>query len=120
MIPDIRIEDYNYPLPDLRIAKYPLEERNSSKLLVFKSGNISETVFREIPQFLPKDSLMVFNDTKVVPARLHFARETGARIEIFCLQNTISHSLLLTHAPGNALSEMRRNGRMTSFLSAIR
>lgn len=86
MVPDIRIEDYNYPLPDLRIAKYPLEERDSSKLLVCKSGNISETVFREIPQFLPKDSLMVFNDTKVVPARLHFARETGARIEIFCLQ----------------------------------
>lgn len=86
MIPDIRIEDYNYPLPDERIAKYPLAERDSSKLLRYENGVVKEYVFREIPELLPSDAVMVFNDTKVVPARLHFVRPTGARIEIFCLQ----------------------------------
>ena len=86
MIRDIRIEDYNYPLPDERIAKYPLAERDSSKLLRYIDGKIDEFVFRQIPELLPSDAVMVFNDTKVVPARLHFVRPTGARIEIFCLQ----------------------------------
>lgn len=86
MIPDIRIEDYNYPLPDERIAKYPLAERDSSKLLRYIDGKIDEFVFRQIPELLPSDAVMVFNDTKVVPARLHFVRPTGAQIEIFCLQ----------------------------------
>lgn len=86
MIPDIRIEDYNYPLPDERIAIYPLAERDSSKLLRYIDGKIDEFVFRQIPELLPSDAVMVFNDTKVVPARLHFVRPTGARIEIFCLQ----------------------------------
>lgn len=86
MIPDIRIEDYSYPLPDERIAKYPLAERDSSKLLRYIDGKIDEFVFRQIPELLPSDAVMVFNDTKVVPARLHFVRPTGARIEIFCLQ----------------------------------
>ena len=86
MIPDIRIEDYNYPLPGDRIAKYPLAERDSSKLLRYENGVVKEYVFREIPELLPSDAVMVFNDTKVVPARLHFVRPTGARIEIFCLQ----------------------------------
>lgn len=86
MVPEIRIEDFDYSLPGERIAKYPLPERDSSKLLVYRDGNIGEHVFREIPEFLPKDSIMVFNDTKVVPARLHFQRETGAHIEIFCLE----------------------------------
>lgn len=86
MIPDIRIEDYNYPLPDERIAKYPLAERDSSKLLRYIDGKKDEFVFRQIPELLPSDAVMVFNDTKVVPARLHFVRPTGARIEIFCLQ----------------------------------
>lgn len=87
MIPDIRIEDYNYPLPDERIAKYPLDERDSSYLLHYDgNGAVSRHIFREIPDLLPDDALMIFNDTKVVPARLHFVRDTGARIEIFCLQ----------------------------------
>ena len=86
MVPEIRIEDFDYALPGERIAKYPLPKRDSSKLLVYRDGNIGEHVFREIPEFLPKDSIMVFNDTKVVPARLHFQRETGAHIEIFCLE----------------------------------
>ena len=86
MIPQIRIEDYNYTLPDDRIAKYPLEDRASSKLLCYKGGEISEYTFRDITTLIPENSLMVFNDTKVVPARLHFQRQTGAMIEIFCLE----------------------------------
>ena len=86
MIPDIRIEDYNYPLPDERIAKYPLAERDSSKLLRYVDGKVDEHIFRDITDFLPDNAIMIFNDTKVVPARLHFVRPTGARIEIFCLQ----------------------------------
>ena len=86
MKPDIRIEDYNYPLPDERIAKYPLAERDGSKLLVYNSGEVAEKSFRDISELIPEGSLMVFNDTKVVPARLHFQRESGAHIEIFCLE----------------------------------
>lgn len=86
MIPEIRIEDYNYGLDDARIAKYPLPERDASKLLHYKNGKVQEYVFRDLPALLPEGSLMVFNDTKVVPARLHFQRESGAHIEIFCLE----------------------------------
>lgn len=86
MIPDIRIEDYNYGLTEDRIAKYPLPERDSSKLLEYTSGSVTEHIFKEIPELIPENSIMVFNDTKVVPARLHFQRETGAHIEIFCLE----------------------------------
>lgn len=85
MIPEIHIEDFNYPLPDERIAKYPLADRDASKLLVYK-GSPVESCFAEISELLPEGSIMVFNDTKVVPARLHFQRETGAHIEIFCLE----------------------------------
>lgn len=86
MIPEIHIEEYNYPLPDERIAKYPLAQRDASKLLCYKDKNITENRFSDISSILPADHLMVFNDTKVVPARLHFQRPTGAHIEIFCLE----------------------------------
>ena len=86
MIPEIRIEDFNYNLPDERIAKYPLPCRDGSKLLVYKDGEVSHRMFKDISELLPEGSIMVFNDTKVVPARLHFQRETGAHIEIFCLE----------------------------------
>ena len=86
MIPDIRIEDYNYELPDEKIAKYPLSKRDASKLLHYESGNVDQKLFTDISSLIPEGSLMVFNDTKVVPARLHFQRETGAHIEIFCLE----------------------------------
>ena len=86
MVPEIHIEDYNYPLPDERIAKYPLSQRDASKLLCYKDGDVTENKFSDISQILPSDHLMVFNDTKVVPARLHFQRPTGAHIEIFCLE----------------------------------
>ncbi len=86
MIPEIRIQDYAYPLTEDRIAKYPLPRRDSSKLLVYKDGCVRERIFRNLSEELPADAMMVFNDTKVVPARLHFRRETGAKLEIFCLQ----------------------------------
>ncbi len=86
MVPNIRIEDFNYPLPDERIAKYPLKERDGSKLLIYKDGIPQESAFKNISEYIPEDSMMVFNDTKVVPARLHFQRESGAHIEIFCLE----------------------------------
>ena len=85
MIPDIHIEDFDYPLPDERIAKYPLPERDASKLLRYRNGVVDEFIFRNLPDLLPDGAIMVFNDTKVVPARLHFQRETGAHIEVFCL-----------------------------------
>ena len=86
MIPDVRIEDYSYPLPEDRIAKYPLPRRDASKLLVYKDGSSRESLFRNLSDFLPEGALMIFNNTKVVPARMHFIRDTGARIEIFCLE----------------------------------
>lgn len=86
MLPDIRIEDFTYELHDDRIAKYPLKYRDSSQLLSYKDGNIDKRSFSGISELIPDDSLMIFNDTKVVPARLHFQRPTGAHIEIFCLE----------------------------------
>ena len=86
MIPEIHIGDYNYPLSDERIAKYPLSDRDASKLLHYADGEVCERAFKDISELIPEGSLMIFNDTKVVPARLHFQRETGAHIEIFCLE----------------------------------
>ena len=83
---DIRIQDFNYDLPDERIAKYPLAQRDASKLLRYDHGQIDEFIFRDLPELIPGDSIMVFNDTKVVPARLFVRRDTGALIEIFCLE----------------------------------
>lgn len=83
----IQIRNYNYPLPDERIAKYPLAHRDESKLLLrAKDGTVSETVFKQLPDYLPAGALMVFNNTKVIQARLHFHKSTGALIEIFCLE----------------------------------
>jgi len=82
----IRIEDYDYQLPDERIAKFPLTKRDESKLLLYKDGNVSESIFKHITDFLPTGSLMVFNNTRVIQARLLFHKDTGARIEIFCLE----------------------------------
>ncbi len=86
MEPKIKIQDYSYNLPQERIAKYPLEKRDSSKLLIYNKGEISQSIFTSLPSYLPEGSLMVFNNTKVVPARLFFRKETGAVIEIFCLE----------------------------------
>ena len=82
----IQISDYNYPLPDERIAKFPLAERDHSKLLVYRHGEVSEDTFYNLPGYLPKGALMVFNNTKVIQARMHFRKETGALIEVFLLE----------------------------------
>jgi len=82
----IKIEDYNYNLPDNRIAKYPKDNRDASKLLIYKNTNISNDNFSNILSYLPPKSTLVFNNTKVIQARLKFEKETGAKIEIFCLE----------------------------------
>ena len=74
---NIRIEDFNYPLPDERIAKFPLSKRDDSKLLVYRKGEIEEHRFHELPKVLPADSLLVFNNTRVIQARLHFRKRDG-------------------------------------------
>lgn len=83
---NIHITDYNYDLPDERIAKFPLKERDHSKLLVYKHGEVSEDIFYNLPSHLPQGALMVFNNTKVIQARMHFRKETGALIEVFLLE----------------------------------
>lgn len=86
MIPHIEIKDFNYTLPDERIAKYPLQQRDASRLLAYRNGKPEAFSFKDLPSLLPEGSIMIFNDTKVVPARLHFQRSSGAHIEIFCLE----------------------------------
>jgi S-adenosylmethionine:tRNA ribosyltransferase-isomerase len=82
----IRIGEYDYPLPDERIAKYPLEERDASKLLIYKNHRIEENTFRNAVDYLPENCLLVYNNTRVIQARMVFHKETGARIEVFCLE----------------------------------
>ena len=85
-IKEIRIEDFDYPLPDERIAKYPLTERDHSNLLHWQNGKIEQLHFYDLPDTLTRNDLLVYNNTKVIQARLHFQKETGAIIEIFCLE----------------------------------
>ena len=82
----IHISDYNYDLPDSRIAKFPVSPRDTSKLLVYRHGEISDDIFYNLPKYLPQKSLMVFNNTKVIQARMHFRKETGALIEVFLME----------------------------------
>ena len=82
----IHISDYNYPLPDERIAKFPIAQRDHSKLLIYNKGEVSADVFYNLPQYLPAGELMVFNNTKVIQARMHFRKDTGALIEVFLLE----------------------------------
>lgn len=86
MIPQIHLPDYQYVLPEDKIPNFPTAERDKSRLLVYKKGEISSHIFNEISELIPTESLLVFNDTKVFPARLIFKKSTGAEIEIFCLQ----------------------------------
>ena len=82
----ICISDYNYPLTDERIAKFPLAKRDHSKLLFYNHGNVSEDIFYNLPKYLPKDRLIVFNNTRVIQARMHFRKDTGALIEVFLME----------------------------------
>lgn len=94
----IKIADYNYPLADERIAKFPLAERDHSKLLIYDKGEVKEDIFTSLPTYLPKGALMVFNNTKVIQARLRFTKETGAQIEVFLLEpaNPIDYAVSFT------------------------
>ena len=82
----IHISDFNYELSDERIAKFPLQQRDHSKLLIYQHGEVSDDVFLNLPNHLPKGALMVFNNTRVIQARLHFRKETGALIEVFLME----------------------------------
>ena len=109
---EILIEEYNYPLPDERIAKYPLTERDQSKLLVYRDGKVSEDCFCHVGEYLPANSLLIYNNTRVIQARLVFHKTTatqslhdttqplhnaaGARIEIFCLEPLVPHDYQLS------------------------
>ena len=88
---EICISDYAYELPDERIARYPVKNRDESKLLVYDRGRISHDVFKNITNYLPKGALLIYNNTKVIQARLHFHKNTGALIEVFLLEPYIPH-----------------------------
>lgn len=92
----IYIADYNYPLPDERIAKYPLAERDQSKLLVYRDGQVSEDRFYNIGDYIAPHSLLVYNNTRVIQARLEFHKRSGARIEVFCLEPLLPHDYQLS------------------------
>jgi S-adenosylmethionine:tRNA ribosyltransferase-isomerase len=100
-IPELHISDYTYDLPEGKIAVYPLTVRDQSKLLIWQDGSISESVFAQIDQALPENSLLIFNNTRVIHARLYFRRETGARIEVFCLE---------PHAPADYQLSFQQTG----------
>ena len=92
----LSISDYNYPLPDERIAKYPLPQRDHSKLLIYKDGAVSEDRFFRVGDYIPAHSLLVYNNTRVIQARLVFHKPSGARIEIFCLEPLVPHDYQLS------------------------
>ncbi|MCQ2311314.1 MAG: S-adenosylmethionine:tRNA ribosyltransferase-isomerase [Paludibacteraceae bacterium] len=92
----LNINDYNYPLTDERIAKYPLAKRDHSKLLVYRNGQVSEDLFYNIGDYIPAHSLLIYNNTRVIQARLIFHKESGARIEVFCLEPITPHDYALS------------------------
>jgi len=100
---EINILDYDYPLPDERIAKYPLDERSESKLLIYRQGKIREKQFKDLPETLPKGAALIFNNTKVIQARIPFRKATGAAIEVFCLE---------PHAPRDYAEAFQTNGQV--------
>jgi len=95
---DLKIFHFDYTLPDDAVAKYPLPDRDHSRLLVWKEGVIADHRFSQLPGLLPEGSMLVFNNTRVIRARLHFAKSTGAKIEVFCLEPTLPHDYVLSFA----------------------
>ncbi|OQP47766.1 S-adenosylmethionine tRNA ribosyltransferase [Niastella yeongjuensis] len=102
---DLSVHDFTYELPEQQIARYPLPERDSSRLLIYKEGALQEAIYRDIYQHLPPDSLLIFNNTKVVAARLLFQKPTGAVVEIFCLEPPPQYADMTT--------AMTQKGRVT-------
>jgi S-adenosylmethionine:tRNA ribosyltransferase-isomerase len=98
---DLLMEDFEYPLPDDRIAAFPLPERDASRLLVYKSGKITDSAFHELPRFLPPGATLVLNDTRVIEARIFFQKTTGGVIELFCLE---------PHAPSDMTRALGSSG----------
>lgn len=93
-------KDFQYPLPDDKIAKFPLADRNQSKLLVYQQNEIKESRFSQLEDYLPDNAMLVFNDTKVIAARLIFTKKTGSTIEVFCLEphdSTVEQALNTTN-----------------------
>jgi S-adenosylmethionine:tRNA ribosyltransferase-isomerase len=109
-LPEIKIQDYNYDLRDPRIAKYPVRPRDSSKLLIYKQGEITDSSFASLAQHLPKNAHLVFNNTKVIPARLFFRKQTGALIEIFLLDPV---------APSNIVSQVMESSLESTWKCMI-
>jgi S-adenosylmethionine:tRNA ribosyltransferase-isomerase len=101
IVKNIKIHDYTYVLPDERIAKFPLQERDASKLLIYEKGNLSESTYRHVADNIPANSYIFFNNTKVIPARLLFQKVTGATIEVFCLEPVAELASSMTQQ-GNA------------------
>src|SRR5690606_38301139 len=87
----VQIENYHYDLHDSKIAKYPLEERDSSKLLVYNKGKITEGIYKNVDQYIPNNDLLIFNNTKIIQARLHFNTSKGSKIEILCIEPVLEN-----------------------------
>lgn len=104
----IRIDDYDYPLPEERIARYPMAQRDQSQLLALRGDRLTDHRFCELPSLLPQDTLLIFNDTRVIHARLFFKKETGATIEVFCLE---PHKMAISEA-----FEQRQRCTWTCFI----
>lgn len=115
----LKIIDFNYPLKDEQIAKYPLKERDQSKLLVYKSGTIAESKFSNLSEYLSKGDLIVFNNTRVIQARLHFHKETGALIEVFCLEPYLPHDYNLNFQQNKNCSWLCMIGNSKKWKSGI-
>ena len=114
----LAISDYNYPLPDERIAKYPLPQRDHSKLLVYREGKVSEDVFYHIGDYIPVHSLLVYNNTRVIQARMVFHKSSGARIEIFCLEPLRPHDYQLSLSATKACAWKCMIGNAKKFRDA--
>ena len=116
---EILISEYDYPLTDERIAKYPLAERDHSKLLVYRDGKVSEDVFYRVGDYIAAGSLLVYNNTRVIPARLVFHKESGARIEVFCLEPLAPRDYQLALSSTNGCTWKCMIGNLKKWKSGV-
>jgi len=116
---ELTITDYTYHLPSERIAKYPLDKRDQSKLLIYRNGLISNDIFSHLPDYIGKDDILVFNNTRVIRARIEMEKETGARIEIFCLEPHEPHDYQLSFARQHTCQWKCMVGNLKKWKSGI-